>query len=98
MRRAYILILIVAILVFSAFAVSFGWYYYAKQTAMKIVGIEEKGAEQIPAVQEQDIAEKQVAVKKAVLKIGEKAAYRKPSGAQVVVEIQNAGSYAGTAE
>ena len=98
MKRAYLLILIAAILIFSAFAISFGWYYYAKQSVMKAVGFEQKSPEPSSVISEKSVTENEIPLKKAVLKIGEKAAYRKPSGAQIVAEVKNIGNYAGTAD
>ena len=88
--------IIVAILVFSAFAVSFGWYYYAKQSIKELVGLEEKKPEE--AQVEKEIAPKQEASKKVVLKIGERAAYRRPSGARIIADVQSISSYEGDAE
>lgn len=89
--------IIAAILVFSAFAVSFGWYYYAKQSVEKAIGIVQEQPEITP-VQKNITAEKPaIAEKKAVLKLGERAAYRKPNGAQIAVSVKNIGSYAGSA-
>src|SRR3989338_4947539 len=98
MRRAYVLIVIVIILVFSAFAVSFGWYYYAKQSVKEFVGIEEKIPQPEEIAEEKAISQAEIPLKNVVLKLGERAAYRKPSGARIVVDVENAGNFVGDAE
>jgi len=97
MKRAYILIAIVVILVFSAFAISFGWYYYAGQSIKKFVGMEEKPLQKEVAA-EQPAAEKEVVLRSARLKLGTRAAYRSPpNNARIFVSVKNIGGYIGSA-
>ena len=98
MRRAYILILIVIILVFSAFAISFGWYYTLQKEVKKAVGIEEKPYAAPPPEQEKNVSGETAVAKKAVLEIGKRAAYRKPNRAQIVADVKNIGKSSGSAE
>ena len=95
MRRAYTLIIVVLILVFSAFAVSLGWYYSIQKAVEDTVT---GGTTAEEAVQETSEEVAQETTRKAELVLGKRAAYRKSYGADITVYIESIDVFEGSAE
>ncbi|MBW3023039.1 hypothetical protein KY308_02965 [Candidatus Woesearchaeota archaeon] len=99
MRRAYILIVIVVVLIFAAFSISFGWHYAVQKAIQKAVGMSVSPNESAnPEKTAGTETMQENSGKKAEIRLLERAAYRKPNGAEIVITIQNAGDYPGSAE
>lgn len=100
MRRAYLLVIVVMILLFSALTIGLGWYLFIPQKISQIVSFDKADTIFEDLVPDQpQIVNDTVNEQKAVrLKIGEKAAYRKEGYAEVEVALINVDDFEGSAK